>query len=447
MIAIRTNKTNARFSRRLLLRGLGLGPAFLPLLNAERAPAATGAYPKRLVTVTWTNGVCYNGFYPPGDDPVAGALLQSLAPLKSKVTLVAGLDYKVMLDGGHRSDGHYSYPVIFTGTYRNTGGKTGQSSTSTGPSIDHVISQAIAKNVNLRVPLMSIALVDGYATSYSGAEQPNTGETQPQRLFDKLFAGGQMAPAQMDDLRKRRASVLDFVSQELTVFGKRLGTDDKAKIDAHLDSVRKLEMQLSAAPIAVNCMAPHVDVGAGQFQDNLKAMNRITAMALACDASRVGSLVWGGDGGSNPRSWSFLGINEEYHNLAHAGSGAYATKGKIDAWYYAQVADLAQQLEATPEGTGTALDNTVIVVANDMAEGSSHNVGGLSFLLVGGCGGALKTGHVVRLGDFAKRSGDYWNGDSNVPHNKLLATLCNAMDVPVDGFGQNYAGTLPELHA
>ncbi len=446
MTAIRTDKTKARLSRRAVLRCLGLSPAFLPLLDAERAPAANGAFPKRLITVTWTNGVCNNGFYPAGDDPVAGAVLQPLSSLRSKVTVVAGLDYKVMLDGGHRHDGHYSYPVIFTGTYRNTGGKTGQDSTSAGPSIDHVISQSIAQTVNLPIPLISIALVDGSATSYSGADQRNTGETEPQRLFERLFAGGQTPPEQLDGLRKRRASVLDFVAQELSGFGKRMGTEDRAKIEAHLDSIRKLELELDASRVAVNCTAPVAPAASDQYQDKLKAMNALTAIAMRCDLSRVASLVWAGDGGSNPRSWSFIGLGEEYHALAHLGSAAYDRKSQIDTWYYSQIADLAQQLEAIPEGTGTALDNTVIVVANDMAEGSGHNVGGLSFVLVGGCGGALRTGRVVRLGDFATRSGEYWNGDSGVPHNRLLATLCNAMDVPVEGFGQNYSGTLPELH-
>ena len=48
-----------RFSRRALLSGLGASAAMLPLLHAERALGATTAagFPKRLVTVAWTNGV------------------------------------------------------------------------------------------------------------------------------------------------------------------------------------------------------------------------------------------------------------------------------------------------------------------------------------------------------------------------------------------------------
>jgi hypothetical protein len=73
-------------------------------------------------------------------------------------------------------------------------------------------------------------------------------------------------------------------------------------------------------------------------------------------------------------------------------------------------------------------------------------VSGVPFLMVGSCGGYFRTGRVVRLGSWAAASGAYYRGASGVPHNKLLATLCNAMDVPVGGFGDaRYGGTLSEL--
>ena len=70
----------------------------------------------------------------------------------TKVTMVAGLDYKTMLDGGHTYDGHFSFPTMFTGTYKNLGG---QNSTASGASIDQVVSDAVAKTVNLPVPLVT----------------------------------------------------------------------------------------------------------------------------------------------------------------------------------------------------------------------------------------------------------------------------------------------------
>jgi hypothetical protein len=73
------------------------------------------------------------------------------------------------------------------------------------------------------------------------------------------------------------------------------------------------------------------------------------------------------------------------------------------------------------------------LTSNDMEEGASHYVGRCPFLLIGSCGGYFKPG-VFRY--------------SKTPHNKLLATLCNAMDVPVTSYGAaGYEGTLTEIVA
>ena len=58
-------------------------------------------------------------------------------------------------------------------------------------------------------------------------------------------------------------------------------------------------------------------------------------------------------------------------------------------------------MDATAEGSGTMLDNSLIVMGNDMSEGSQHLVGSIPFVLVGSAGGALKTGRTVAVGSWA----------------------------------------------
>jgi hypothetical protein len=86
-------------------------------------------------------------------------------------------------------------------------------------------------------------------------------------------------------------------------------------------------------------------------------------------------------------------------------------------------------------------------MGNDMSEGSFHSVNAIPFILVGSAGGYFRTGRSVRVGSWAGKPGTYWKtGNTGVPHNRLLASLCNAMDVAGEGFGDpKYAGTLPEL--
>jgi hypothetical protein len=438
---IKTDKTRRRFSRRALLAGIGASAAYLPLVNAERAQAAgPSGFPKRLVTITWGHGVCQSAFYP-SDGSVNSQVLAPLQPYADKVLVAAGLDYKMMLEQDKKYDGHFTYPVIYTGTYQNTGG---QNCTSKGPSIDQVVSDAVAKTVALPQPLLVIT-VEGESPSWRGADQRNTGEGDPKRLFDKLFASSAMPAEDVAKIRTRKKSVLDFVSGELTGFSQRMGSEDKAKIDAHLESIRQLETQLAAGGMA--CATPTVNTSSKIFQDKVAAMLDMTAMALRCDLTRSVSICWADDGGYRPITLPWLDINSSFHDIAHQGKAGYATKIKADVWMWEQVARLVKGLNDAVEGSSTALDNSVIVVGNDMNEGSGHYVGGLPFVLIGSCGGYFKTGRTVKLGNWAKKTGEYWNGDSGVPHNKLLASISNALDVPTTAFGEGYAGTLDELRS
>lgn len=440
MTLIKTDTTQRRFSRRTLLATIGGSAALLPLIDAERAQAAATGFPKRLVTVTWGHGVCKGHFYPAGDG-VDSEVLAPLAPVASKTLVAAGLDYKMMIEQGKSYDGHYTYPVIWTGTYTNTGGQT---CTSNGPSVDQVVSDAIAQQVALPVPLLVIT-VEGESASWRGAAQRNTGEGEPKRLFDKLFGSPTTSSEDLAKLRARRKSVLDYVGRELTDFSQRMGSEDKAKIDAHFESIRQLETQLSAG--AADCGKPSIDTSSKIFQDKLAAMLDMAALALRCDLTRAVSISWADDGGYRPITLPWLDINSSFHDVAHLGEQGYPDKLKADIWMYEQVARLAKQLDASAEGEQTLLDHSVIAVGNDMSEGSAHYVGGMPFVLIGSGGGYFKTGRTVKLGSWASKGANYWGGDSGVPHNKLLASLASAMDVPTTSFGEGYSGTLDELKA
>jgi hypothetical protein len=454
------------------LRRVGASAALLPLLEAERArAAASSGFPKRLITIAWANGVSQPNFYPPADDPTESLILKPLAPLKAKVTLVTGVDYKLAIDTGHGADGHFSGPTMFTGTYKNIGG---QSCTATGPSIDQVVATAVAQKVNLPVPLLNIC-VQGQSTSYRADGSRNTGETDAARLFSALFSSQAQPPAWLEARKARRQSVLDYVSAELSQFAARLGTEDRAKVATHLDSIRQIEKSMNAMPASAACVA--ADPGAPTaYQASLAAFSDLVATALRCDLTRAVSLTWADHGGSAPYALPFLNLGGsdsdvgEVHDIAHRGPEGQPLKAKIDAWYMSQLAYLAQALDASPEGGGTTLDNSLIVMGNAQAEGASHRLDDIPFVLVGGAGGALRTGRVVRLGAWAGLAADAWAGPTrtvtpsqlagpsvtiksstsgadrgSTSNNQLLASISNLMDVPATSFGTGYPGTLSAL--
>jgi hypothetical protein len=150
-------------------------------------------------------------------------------------------------------------------------------------------------------------------------------------------------------------------------------------------------------------------------------------MALACDITRVASIQWSRSVSQVRFTWLDTPINEAHHDLSHRSdddTDAVAKLTRINTWYASQLAGLIARLKAIPEGNGTVFDNTLILWSNELAKGNTHSRVGAGYVLAGHAGGALRTGRYL----------DY-TGQS-LPHNNLLVSLLNAMDVPDRSFGK-----------
>jgi hypothetical protein len=85
----------------------------------------------------------------------------------------------------------------------------------------------------------------------------------------------------------------------------------------------------------------------------------------------------------------------------------------INTWYSEQVKYLMDALAAIPEGTGSVLDNTLIVWGNELSRGNSHGNEPVPFVLLGGASGALEMGRFLQY--------------DGTRHNRLLVSICHAM--------------------
>ena len=108
---------------------------------------------------------------------------------------------------------------------------------------------------------------------------------------------------------------------------------------------------------------------------------------------------------------------------------------KINKWYCEQVAYLVQKLSETqePGGSGTLLDNTLVIWTNELGKGNSHTLNDIPFVLVG-------NGLGFRMG----RSLKY----DRVTHNRLLLALAHGFGHTLETFGKPElcdGGVLPNL--
>ena len=303
------------------------------------------------------------------------------------------IDLNVMIDVGSRYGGHFTYPAMLTGGVSSPNGSAEVPTISaTFPSIDSIFADNLlaqrVSNAQLNVgcrPYKS-------ATSYRTGGTPNTQQNDPYKLFTSLFGGTTMPPADMNALIARRKSVLDFVGGELTTFANNLGTQDKATVKIHLDSIRSLEDQLKpSTSTPATCTAPTITPTGLNFNtvanypNHVKFMSDLVATAVICGKSRAVTMDLIDNGGGNSLTFPWLNIpSPDFHAIAHQGSANYAQKAVIDAWFYqACVAQVVGKLAAATEGSGTVLDNTVILVTNDMSEGAAHFVGQIPFVIIG----------------------------------------------------------------
>ena len=446
---------SAKYSRRAILKRLGIGAGFLPLLSTERARgAAPSGFPTRFIAVTWTDGICPPNFYPTGAAGPLPATLPStltpLAPWASKLLLMRSaskqtspFDLKVMMDLGANYGGHFTYPALLTGGVSSPNGTASVPSiAATSPSIDQLISDNLASTAGITNAQLNVGCRPyKSATSYRTGGTANTAATDPYKLFSTLFAGTSMPAAQVNALLARRKSILDVAGPELTTFSKNLGTDDKATVQVHLDSIRALEAQLtpSSGTTTATCTAPSITPTGLNFNtitnypNHVKFMSDLVAAAVICGKARAVTMDLIDNGGGNSLTFPWLNIpSPDFHAIAHQGQANYAQKAVIDQWFYQQcVAEIVSKLAAVPEGTGTVLDNTVILVANDMSEGSQHYVGSIPYVLIGSGGGFFKTGRLVTF-------------PSQVPNNYLLTSILHAMGMTsVTGVGASkYAGNI-----
>jgi len=119
-----------------------------------------------------------------------------------------------------------------------------------------------------------------------------------------------------------------------------------------------------------------------------KAMSDLIAMALACDQTRVFSVMFTGSVGYTV--FSDIGITTGHHDLTHDEAGDQPQVQASTVYTMEQFAVLLAALKAIPEGAGNLLDSCAILASSDTADGRDHSITNYPILIAGSAGGKLK---------------------------------------------------------
>ncbi len=451
-------------NRRRFLASLGGGAALLPLLP-HHGWAEDGGPPKRLLILQSTNGVL-GEYWPDGGehDFSLSFELSGLEPIREHVTILRGVDLQVMLnDPTHQSGvggGHETFPFLLTGTRSKTVDNT---MIANGESVDQFVHRTFRER-DPSAPPLTLQLLGHFggeskkhqrSMSYNGPavgndpnENPPTWD--PYSIHEILFGAstGKGGAGDLEAARRviRQKSMLDHVGSRLQAYGTHLGTEANARVQAHLEAIWELEQQLVAPAACVKGgvdLEPGVDVNATLNLPWLwKAHLDMIVMGMACDAVRAVTMGVGAHGFTMTMPFlgdDFTGPGDEYaqrgyHDIAHSAGLSpehRMRKRTCDKWFIDQFAYVVERLRLVPEGEGTMLDNTVVLFTDHMDDGGAHGIRNIPMILAGG-GDHFRHGRYVDLGGRA--------------HNGVLASLCNAVGIDVETFGDDgYDGAFSEL--
>ncbi len=382
-------------SRRTVLRG-GLGtaialPALEVMFDSDAAYADGAAGHPRFIAIYQPNGHQANSFYPSGSGAnldFSGCNAAPLEPHMDAITIFRNFNGTNNASGGN--------PHLTAITSWLTGRPVPNDQAQThSVSIDRWLAdhyeEVAPTGKSQHEAVEASSFYDGAnpGTSYNN-EQKNwlstdqNGNKIPTQMdlgavLERMFDGidGDLSAEQREAVRRLGKSRIDFVMQDVHKLDARLGSRDKQTVESYLDSIRKLENNLSQ-PLPENegCAVP--DASVFQYYDrwgerigNLNGHDyvdlhwrdamQLFSIGFQCEAIRSVAYMLETEAGESGHA---QGPNGEpalsnHHGLSHNPSSA--GYGQRDQRYASVFADMVQLFKDTPVADGTLLDQSLAI--------------------------------------------------------------------------------------
>ena len=423
-----------RFSRRMMLRGLGVSMALpwlesLPVWGDEPAGKRRDSEaPVRLAVLFSGNGFHAKEWWAKQDgrQMLLGKVLEPLAAHRDKMLFIRGLFNQEALRGNIHSS---QTGNLLSGAPLASGGEI-----RSGTSIDQLLAQRIGRQTKVSSLVLGCeksnpSVHKNYSMLYSSHiswSSPTTAtplELYPSLAFDRLFK---------DEANRSDRSVLDAVQADARGLRGRISTADQRKLDEYLNSVREVEQRIEQAGTRGELQGwrptlekPNMDRPANgipqDVAEHMRLMSDILVLAFATDTTRICTLKLNNDHSS--LRFPNLGVDYMIHHLlSHQESDDWL---KINRFFLEQVAYIAGKLDGIQEGERTALDNSMLLYCSSMLTGS-HDASQLPVVLLGGAGGQITGGRIL---DYA--------GKPNRQMCNLYLSLMDKVGVRLDRFGDS----------
>ena len=440
--------------RRHALRAMG-AVISLPLLECMlplRAAEELSATPRRSAFIYLANGVHSLNYQitNAGADYQFSRSLKPLEKHRQSITPFSGLYHPGSLSHHHN--------CISTWL---TAGKLGPTDRNT-ISVDQKMAEITA--LHTRVSSMEIALTqDSLAWTADGVRLPAMRRCS--EIFASLFEEPKNGKtAQRRELR-RKGSVLDANLEEVRQLEKKMGAEDKGRMDQYLTSVREAEIRTRRADVWLDTPLPKIsetdrnrtnrDIPATKAGDYFRTVYDLIVLAFQTDVTRVATFSLGGEG--DAFAIPEIGITESRHQLSHhGGDPGYMEKLTMyDTFAIEQFSYFLTRLAETKDFSGKPLlASTMSLFGSGMSYGHSHGNANLPLVLDGGSDLGLRHGKHVDFNRAASGFEGYTFGEdgslttahyqvcsrpvhSDAHMSNLLLLMAQRMGVEIDSFGDS----------
>jgi hypothetical protein len=407
-----------QLSRRSFLHGVGGAALALPWLESLAMGAKEIKPAQRIAFYYVPIGVIRRGFFP-GEhneevrkfvgtktklyegaklkigvhDLLLTPTMQPLKKVKSKITLVTGMD-RVFQNG---TDVHAQCASCFLSSAAPYTVKS-----SAWP-LDRTLDQVIADHVGRETPFRSLELscnshkdnresihFDNISWYGTGHVAPSIRD--PRKAYRRLFG-----TKEIQNIR----DITDLVLEDARTLKGGLGSSDQRKFDEYFESVRTIEKQIDKLEKMkgeldkVSIEEPSAAyLPRGEY---MRLMGDLMVTALQTGLTNVASMMVGPERWDTP--YKFEGLFDKprsHHGMSHNPQKHVQDLLKVDKFHVAQFAYIAEKMDSIKEANGTTLlDNTMFTFGSGLGDGSTHQYNDLPIIVAGAGGGKIKTGRHI----------------------------------------------------
>ena len=366
-----------------------------------------------------------HGWFPVGEgkDYKAPVMHESIMPLQDKITFLSGLSHPSMRStSAHKGADYFLTGANILKTYDKQ-----------SISIDQYLAQSMGQDTRFQsIVLSSFGGVNrpyrSSTLSFDRAGRPIPAQNKPAEIFRRMF--GEVTQSEKDALASR-GSIIDEILSEAKDLNRRLGANDRKKMDEYLASVREVERMTQRAKRWQNTPKPKVNAKDLELEANtqtpreyLTVMYNLLALAFQTDSTRVATFQTAcEEAGPTDQFPSAIGLRASSHKLSHEKKN-YGDVAKYITFLNEMHADFVKKLDSIQEGNGTLLDNTLCFYG--CATSKTHKATNYPIILSGGQ-------------NMGFRHGSHLHYSEDVPLSNLFVTIGNQLGRPTEKFADSTA--------